>query len=225
MEIGRKSDLEQRIRDLVVDQKYLHNQRLPPERDLCTILGVTRSRLRTALSRLEDDGLIWRHVGRGTFVGARPVLNLEDVELLRDTESAEQILESRIAIEPALAGLAAIHALPVDIEAIKTCAARCRRADEWRGYEAWDNKLHDAVAIATHNKVLIYLFETLNVVRRSILWGQERATVGPPPDHTSFTEHDHIVAAVIARDAEAAQAAMRTHLISVRDRVLTKSRP
>jgi DNA-binding GntR family transcriptional regulator len=38
--------------------------------------------MRAALQILEEDGLVWRHVGLGTFVGARPVLNLEDVMLL-----------------------------------------------------------------------------------------------------------------------------------------------
>ena len=95
-----------------------------------------------------------------------------------------------------------------------------RAAADWRSYEAWDSNLHHAVAKATHNKLLVFLFDTLNVVRRSIVWGQRRTTQRPPPDHPSFAQHDAIADAIEARDPEAAAELMRHHLSSVRDRVL-----
>lgn len=212
--------LAERIRAFVGEHGYDHNERLPPERELCTLLGVSRSQLRGALAVLEENGLVWRHVGRGTFIGARPVLNLDDITFLRELASPEQILESRTAIEPALAQLAATHCTKADLEEISARAERCRRAADWRSYEAWDNKLHDAIARATHNKLLIYLFETLNVVRRTIVWDQRRTTSGPKDDHVSFQEHDAIIEAIKARDGEQAAMAMRAHLHSVRERVL-----
>lgn len=212
--------LAERVRAHVVEQGYEHNQRLPPERRLCEILGVSRSQLRAALRVLEEDGLIWRHVGRGTFIGARPVLNLNDVKFLGELASPEQVLESRAAIEPPLAQLAATHGSQSDLAEIAQCAQRCRAAKNWRSYEAWDNNLHDAIARATRNKLLIYLFETLNVLRRSIVWDQHRQTEGPRTDHISFREHDDIIAAITNRDGEQAALAMRNHLLSVRQRVI-----
>jgi len=196
-----------------------HNERLPPEHELARP-GFSRSQLRYALAVLEENGLIWRHVGRRAFIGARPVLNLDGITFLRELASPEQILESRTAIEPALAQLAATHGAKADLEEIRACAERCRKAADWRSYEAWDNNLHDAIAKATRNKLLIYLFETLNVVRRTIVWDQRRTTPGPTDDHVSFKEHDAIIAAITARDGEHAAVAMRAHLRSVRERVL-----
>jgi GntR family uxuAB operon transcriptional repressor len=212
--------LPDRIRRLISEGGFAHNDRLPPERSLSEALRVSRSELRKALATLEADGLIWRHVGRGTFIGARPVHNLDDVAFLGQLANPAQVLDARVAVEPELARLAALHAVRADFEAIRTCCDRGRAAGDWRSYEAWDNKLHHAVAKATHNKLLIFLFDTLNVVRRSIVWGQVRATERPPASHRSFDEHDAIADAIEAHDPAAAAARMRDHLRSVRARVL-----
>lgn len=212
--------LAERLRRFIAEDGFAHNDRLPPERALSRELRVSRAELRKALAALEADGLIWRHVGRGTFIGARPVLNLDDVAFLGQLANPAQVLDARVAIEPELARLAALHAARADLAAIRTCCDRARAAGDWRSYEAWDNNIHHAVAKATHNKLLIFLFDTLNVVRRSIVWRQVRTTKGPPDDHESFDEHDAIAAAIEARDPEAAAARMRDHLHSVRDRVL-----
>lgn len=88
-------------------------------------------------------------------------------------------------------------------------------------YEAWDNKFHQAIASATYNKVLISLFDTLNNVRRSTVWGQLRSTELPPADHDSFNEHDAVYEAISGRDPDLAAECMRIHLRTVRDRVLS----
>jgi GntR family transcriptional regulator, uxu operon transcriptional repressor len=217
---GSTTDLQQRLRQHIAETGYAHNDRLPPERALSGLFNVGRTELRRALGALEADGLIWRHVGRGTFVGARTVHNLEDVALLGQLAKPGQVLDARVATEPELARLAAMHASRADLEALRTCTDRCRNASDWRTYEAWDNNFHLAIARATHNKLLIYLFDTLNVVRRSTVWSQPRSTAKPPDDHPSFSEHEAVIRALEARDPEAAAARMRDHLSSVRDRVL-----
>lgn len=212
--------LANRLRGYITERRFDHNERLPPERDLSRTFGVTRAELRKALAELEQDGRIWRHVGRGTFVGGRPVLNLSDVAYLGKLARPVQVIEARLAIEPELARLSALHGVKSDFDEIEACSRRCREARDWRSYEAWDNNFHLAIAKATHNKLLFHLFETLNVVRRSIVWGQLRSSQLPPRDHPSFGEHDAIYAAIASRDAAGAATRMRDHLRSVRDRVL-----
>lgn len=212
--------LVQRVKQMIDSEGYAHNDRLPPERVMCTSLGVTRNQLRRALSELEGQGLIWRHVGRGTFVGARPVLNLDDVTYLRDQVKPEQVVSVRFTIEPEMARLAAIYGKGSDHNLIQECADRCQNAPDWRGYEAWDNKLHHAIARATQNKLYLYYFETLNVVRRSVVWGQPRKTLRPAADYSSFFEHNLIVQAIQNHDADLAAQAMLDHLRSVYGRIL-----
>lgn len=209
-----------RIRRLMGDGGYTHNDRLPPERVLCDQLGVSRSQLRTALKAMEASGLIWRHVGRGTFVGERPVLNLEDVTFLRDQVSPAQIVSVRITIEPELARLAAVNASASDRDLVIRCAAQCREAKDWREYEASDNNLHHAIARASKNQLFLYFFQTLNVVRRSMVWGQTRTSEAPPADYCSFVQHDEIVTAMMDRDGDQAARSMAGHLRSVYKRVL-----
>jgi GntR family transcriptional regulator, uxu operon transcriptional repressor len=212
--------LAERLRRHIAETGYEHNQRLAPERDLAVAFGVSRGELRKALAELEHDGLIWRHVGRGTFIGARPVHNLDDVAYLETLARPIKVIEARLAVEPELARLSAIHGTKVDFDDIALCSRLCREARDWRTYEAWDTKFHLAIARATHNKVLFHLFETLNVVRRSIVWGQLRESTLPPRDHASFGEHDSIMRAIASRDGATARSLMRAHLRSVRDRVL-----
>jgi DNA-binding FadR family transcriptional regulator len=208
MEVQEPISTTDRLRDFVARHGFNHNDRLPPERVLCQQFGVTRGALRKALAELEGDGLIWRHVGRGTFIGARPVLNLADVAYLGELASPAQVMMARLAIEE-----------------IQKCCRRGRTAGDWRSYEAWDNNLHYAIAKATHNKLLIYLFDILNVVRRSTVWEQPRQTRMPPAHHFSFDQHDAILEAVMQRDAQMAAARMRHHLESVRERALPALTP
>lgn len=220
MDVPDTGSLTEQIKEFVAASGFNHNDRLPAERVLCQQFGVTRGELRKALAELENDSLIWRHVGRGTFIGARPVLNLADVAYLGELASPAQVISARLAIEPELARLAAVYGTRSDFDEIQSCSRRCRTATDWRSYEAWDNNLHHAVAKATHNKLLVYLFDTLNVVRRSTVWGQLRSTKLPPREHSSFAEHDAICQAIADRDPGLAAQRMREHLNSVRDRVL-----
>jgi len=209
------------LRKFLSEEELGLNGRLPAERTLCSELGYPRSELRKALALLEAEGRIWRHVGRGTFVGPRPVTNLSDVEFLTSQTSPAGVMEARLAIEPQLARLAAIHGTIANFAEMQRCNRRCRAAREWREYEAWDNNFHQAIASATCNKLLISLFDTLNIVRRSTVWGQLRSTQLPPAEHGSFKEHDAIYEAIAGRDPELAAECMRTHLRTVRERVLS----
>ncbi|WP_299736103.1 FadR/GntR family transcriptional regulator [uncultured Roseobacter sp.] len=216
--------LADQLRKMIVAQKYGLSDRLPPERELCQTFDVTRHQMRTALASLEKNGLIWRHVGRGTFVGPRPVLNLEEVAYLSELVSAEQIVTVRHSIEPELARLAAENANKSDLVRIRDCATGCTQAADWRGYEAWDTNLHLAIARAAHNKLYLYFFETLNVVRRGMVWKQTRTTPGPAKDYCSFEQHESIVAAIETGDARRAKKAMSAHLKSVYARVFPEMR-
>lgn len=191
------------------------NTKLPPERELAGILGVSRGDLRKALATLEAEGQLWRHVGKGTFTGAQSMEVISLAEIDRQTNPAE-VMRTRLLIEPIIAREAALNATSADIEAMRRCVRRTRRATTWRQYEAADNELHRCIAKAADNRLLLALFDALNAVRRAVVWGLLRQNAQrPPDDHHSFAEHDRIIQAIEDRDLKTAGTAMYEHLREV----------
>ena len=95
--------------------------------------SVSRGTLRKALADLEVEGLIWRHVGRGTFVGNRPVETVQDLgEVTRRIANPAGVMEARLSLEPELARLAALHATPADLDELAKCVRQSREAGDWR---------------------------------------------------------------------------------------------
>ena len=211
-----------------IAQRDLADQdRLPTERALIPLLGVTRSALRNALALAEAEGRLWRHVGRGTFLGGKPAATPATAGTdLRRLTSPRDVIHARLTIEPALAYQAALNASSADLDRLRRCAASCRAADSWRKYENWDNLLHLAVAEATQNPILLRLFDELNTIRRTVVWGRDRGDQpAPRADHHSFAEHDEIVEAIAARDAAGAETAMRRHIEHVARKLLSRPAP
>jgi len=195
--------------------------RLPPERELCEVLGVSRGELRKALAILEREGELWRHVGKGTFIGTRPIEELSSVGLIAAQSNPAEVMRARLLIEPEIAREAALNARTTDIEEMRHCLSGARQSRTWRQYENWDNRLHRTIAEATRNMILLALFDTLNAVRRAVVWGRLRAGPDrPPDDHHSFAEHDAIVTAIMERDLDGAAAGMRAHLETVQRKLL-----
>jgi DNA-binding FadR family transcriptional regulator len=195
--------------------------RLPPERELCETLGVSRGDLRKALDVLEKDGHIWRHVGKGTFVGSGPIEETIGISEIAGHTSPADVMRARLIIEPEIAREAALHARLADIEAMRQSLIRTREAQTWRQYENFDNLLHRQIAEASRNTVLLGLFDVLNAVRRTVVWGRLRADgARPPADHHSFADHERIVEAIAERDLAGAAAAMRLHLQQVAQRLI-----
>jgi len=213
-----------RLREFLAEENMGFEGRLPPERTLSERLGIPRPTLRKALAVLEAEGLIWRHVGKGTFIGSRPLDSHADVASIARQTNPTEVMRTRLLIEPEVASLAALHATPAQIAEMKLCLLRSRAANSWRLYENWDNRLHRVIAEATQNGLLLALLDTLNAVRRAVTWGRLREDKArPKPDHHSFADHDEIVAAIENRDMDRAREAMRTHLLNV-ERGLLKPR-
>ncbi|MEX0628943.1 MAG: GntR family transcriptional regulator, partial [Cucumibacter sp.] len=115
------------------------NAKLPPERELCEILGVSRGDLRKALAILQSDGQIWRHVGRGTFVGSGPIEEMVSLADIAGRTSPTDLMRARLILETEIAREAALQATPDDVQAMRRTLVQMRAAPTWRQYENADN--------------------------------------------------------------------------------------
>jgi DNA-binding FadR family transcriptional regulator len=208
------------LRAFIMERGFVAGDRLPPERRLGPELGLRRSSLRKALEVLVREGVLWRHVGKGTFLAdpdeshGAPGFQA----LVREISPADA-MRARAAFEPAVAREAALHAPAAAIAHLRLLADRSRRCASWREYEVLDADFHRGVAEAAASTTLLALFDQLNTVRRMVSFGNTRRAGPRPPDsHPSFGEHDEILDAIAARDPEAAEIAMRRHLLSVANR-------
>ena len=220
---AKEASVLTQLRGYLAQSELSEDGRIPPERELAKALGVSRTELRKALAALEAEGQLWRHVGKGTFVGSRPIDTVADIAAMARRTNPAEVMRARLAIEPEIARMAALNATPAHLAEMRGCLVRSRQAATWRHYEGWDNRLHRTVAEATQNTLLLGLFDTMNAVRRAATWGRLRAPpVRPSPDHHSFSEHEALVEAIAHRDLAGAAAAMRTHLQSVERNLLAQ---
>lgn len=207
---------------------------LPTERELAAVFGVARNTVRQALDRLEGDGVLVRQVGRGTFVrraperpgepdGAGAPGRAQAVTLsqrMREASPAD-LMEVRLIIEPQAAALAANRASSTDLERIREALRQSISARGLAEFEHWDAQLHLRVFEATKNAVLIDYCRAINRVRDEPAWYQlKKRTVTPELRTVYDRQHSALVEALAEHDPEATRAAMREHLIRVRQNML-----
>ena len=197
------------------------DSRLPPERELCESLGVSRGDLRKALAVLEKDGRIWRHVGKGTFVGSGPIGETVAISDIAARSNPSDVMRARLILEPEIAREAALHATLDDIAAMRQSLVQTRAADdlasirEPRQSAAPADRAGEPQHIAARP---VRRAERHPPHRRVGQAARRRAR--PPNDHHSFTDHQRIVEAIADRDLAGAAAAMRAHLQQVERRLI-----
>jgi GntR family transcriptional regulator, uxu operon transcriptional repressor len=214
--------VEQSLRDLLVQGAesgaLVPGSKLPTERALVERLAAPRSAVRRALETLEHEGLITRHVGRGTFLTEAATRKVDGAPA--DTSPSE-IMQVRLLLEPQVATLAARVATQADLERIAECLDAGGACDDFESFETWDARLHRAIAQAAHNGLLMNMFDVLNTARALPVWGTlKRRTSSPERRRCYHREHTAIVDALRDRDPDSAAQAMRSHLQNVSDNLL-----
>jgi len=207
-----------RLRTFLDETSQRGEERLPSEPRLSEVLGVSRGRLRTLLKKLEDDGAIWRHVGKGTFVGPR---QLVDGPVPSISFSVDDILHARTVFEPQLAAEAAVHATVEDIAQMEACLEEMKVVGSLLQWKRLDERLHRLIAQATHNVLLLTLYDTLRAQMKFTLDRRIEQVFGaePGPKDDTNSEHQQIIHAIRDHDPVAAETSMRQHLRSVRGKL------
>lgn len=213
--------LEARIRDGSLPP----GEKLPTEAAVMETYGVSRTVVREAISRLQAAGLVNTRHGVGTFVAERvedPGFSIR-AEELGTLQEVIALLELRIGIETEAAAMAALRRTEAQMQAMRQALDDLTAAIE-HGEDAVaaDFQFHLEVARATQNPHYIQLMGTLGsqVIPRARLHdgSAEEAARRQNFLRRVNAEHENILDAIAAQDAEAARAAMRTHLSNSRER-------
>jgi DNA-binding FadR family transcriptional regulator len=219
--LSRRDGSVEKLSQLLQSGRYPAQSRLPPERELAGLLGVSRSGLREGLEILEAEGRIWRHVGKGTFVGPRPLQGASGLDLVSAMTSPEEVLEVRLLFEPLIARLAATRATAPEIENIERLLEKSDGARDAKAWELWDGTLHRAVAQAAHNKLLLAIFDGFNAMRSQAAWSRLRlAALSAERLGVYRRQHRAYVGAIAARDPARAETTMRLHIETVKNNLL-----
>lgn len=177
------------LQSFIAANNLAEGDKLPPERELASELGISRRALRHLLTRMELDGHIWRGRRNGTFLGRRTVGPVSvDQRILRGSPAA--VLETRLVIEPSMTAVAAVKASEADLVYIETCMRRTTEVKNDDDWIQWDGAFHLAIAKATRNDVLVGLVTAFNEARSSGDWQALRlATITPEKRRRTIAHH------------------------------------
>jgi GntR family transcriptional repressor for pyruvate dehydrogenase complex len=212
---GRKDDLTAKLivsfKRLIGEGVFAPGARLPAERRLAAQLGVSRPSLRHALKVLEIMGVVTQRVGDGTYLSrdASAVL-LEPMEFLMLLEgiSYEELIETRLMIEPEIAAQAAERAAAADLESLGRILASMQACVDKTRYAQADLEFHQAICGVAGNRVCQLM---LHVLQRAIVAGVMHFDC-PVNRQRGFAEHKSIYQAICKRQPGQARMRMTEHL-------------
>lgn len=179
---------------------------------LCDLWAISRTPLREALKVLSAEGLVRHEPRRGCFVNAVSEQDLDEIFPLM------ALLEGRCAHE------AALRASDADLQAMESLHEQLQQhaqAGRIPEYYATNHVIHEAIIAMAGNK---WLAQTIADLRKILKLARLQQLSAPGRLSQSLTEHLAIFAALKSRQAEAAEQAMRHHLVHQREALRTWSR-
>jgi len=202
------------LRGQIVRGEIGRGQRLPSERELGRVLGVSRTSVRAGLQSLAAKGVVVIRHGAGNFVAdGPPVLDSEPLSFLAALHgfTRHEMFEARRTLEAGVAAFAATRASGHDLAAIsEEVTGMFATLDDPHAFLVHDIRFHRAVAAAAGNPILASIVEMVS----GIFYELRRLTAGRAHDRRPAAEmHRQIYHAIRDRNPELAQRLMSDHLL------------
>ena len=217
-------EITSRLHTLVKNDGLKPGDRLPPERQLAIMFGVSRNSVREAIKSLEQHGMLVSKPGAGTFIAASGKGNLasalEDA-FARERHRLSDIFELRLLLEPQIAHLAAQRVSQSELEEMQTLVREYEK-NMHEGLPVFflDQAFHDAIAAATGNQSIVLLMEQMHDLLNE---SRDDALQSPARSANSLHDHIKILSALSERDPDRARDAMSDHLTHTREIVFTST--
>jgi GntR family transcriptional repressor for pyruvate dehydrogenase complex len=206
----------EQLRELIFRGEFKPGERIMPERELSEAMGVSRTSVRDAISKLVAVGLLEQRQGQGTFVRLRATEEKQPLAAAMESEEAtlEDLLEVRMGLECNSAALAARRALETDLQFLEKSIDEMRAevAAGRLGTEA-DVSFHMAISYATKNPLQVWLMRSFyDYLFISIRKNLAHLYEDPANIEKIVQQHTRIFHAVRDHDARRAFDAMKTHI-------------
>lgn len=205
-----------RILDMVKAGTLKPGDQLPTERDLAQSLNVSRPSVREAIRGLAILGVVRTVQGGGAYISdldAEALLGPIQFFLSLQDLNVSELYDARSLIESDVARRAAINmdgASLARLDAILVAQADC--LDNPDAFRASDYAFHELIWVGSGNAFLKRIGESLNVIGLEF---RKRASESPTVLRQSYADHQVLVAALKARDADAAAKAAEQHMHNV----------
>lgn len=213
------STVAAQLRQRIVEGDYAYEERLPAERNLAQEFGVSRGTIRSVLQILEQQHMVERQIGSGTYVTHRETTNQQEITSLT---SPVEMNEVRIAIEPQMVRLAIANASSRDLDDLHEALRQCEECDsDPEKFARADTAFHMALASCSRNKLMYWLYERISEVRHNAQWRRMKAKV-LTADRINYynRQHRQLYEAIAARDTTRAVQLIKDHLYGVHDDLL-----
>jgi DNA-binding FadR family transcriptional regulator len=205
--------------ELIVTGQIAQGQLLPPEGPLSEHFGVSRTIIRESVKRLEEKGLVVVAQGRGTQVtrsGGWNVLDPIVLSALIDNDESLGILDEltvvRGSLEAAMAGAVAAKRTAEELTRLEHALAAMREArHESDSFQQADVVFHFTVMELSANRLAENI--TKRLYRRALESTRYRGIGYEDAFASTIDEHALVVDAIARQDVEAAERAMRTHIV------------
>jgi GntR family transcriptional regulator, transcriptional repressor for pyruvate dehydrogenase complex len=211
-------ELTRHLLDFLLFGDFSPGQRIPSERQLAKALDVGRQAVRDALRPLAALGLLDVRVGDGTYLNPEATFLPRLIEwgLVLHDRGVLDLIETRWYLELATARLAAERRDDQAVADLRRLVAEMADARTPESFAQADTAFHVRLAEASNNSVLSGALNRIQTLLR--VW-IVRVLSSEPGLERSYLEHVPVLDAVVAKDADAAEAAMAAHLTSATRRL------
>lgn len=195
--------------------------RMPPERDLASEFGVARNTIRRAVSLLEEDGMVTRQNGRGTFLQPEKLDTLSSAVARMEGTSPADMMEIRLLLEPSAAQFAATNASTSELAAVREAHLVAADSTDMPIFEHWDAEFHNRIFACSRNDFLKEIHNVMRILRNQSPWfDMKKRSFSEERRQIYCIEHGAILDALMQRDPDGARLAMLAHLTTVKNNLL-----
>jgi len=218
-------EIVEQIKNLISRGELKPGDRVPSERELASMLGVSRPSVREAIMVLDAMGFLETKQGGGTFVRTLTETSIADpltrLVQKKDPAMLRALAEVRMGLESWSAYLAGQRAKPAEIEEMRRLYATMEKQAARGGWDSQiDAELHYVITAASHNSLQMHVLDSIHTLFHTTIqvalmeFYQQEGHID-----ILLTHHREIMEAIAAHEPELARQKMLEHLTMVEEKM------